>query len=199
MSSELDQYDGMTKQNYELLHNAIAKKNHPEYHHIEIEDIAELARIRTNEDYGSDNQINAINTLTAEVENVIPDKHLEKLNSFALKATNLEYIEYAVKLYNIANEAYCRLGVSYLDLSERCDDALNRVHKSYGMKPVEDSKEQKELDLVQFARLIDELAAAGAFTDEVVETMSASMGLSIAAIEELAKRAEQVWEDAKEK
>ena len=52
---------------------------------------------------------------------------------------------------------------------------------------------------IQFPRLIAELEAAGAFTDEVYKTLSESMGLEYARISELVDRAQFQWENAKSK
>ncbi len=48
---------------------------------------------------------------------------------------------------------------------------------------------------VQFARLITEMEAAGAFTDEVMESLAASMNLKLKEIVELKGRAIWLWEE----
>ncbi|MCX4094516.1 hypothetical protein [Nocardia sp. alder85J] len=53
-------------------------------------------------------------------------------------------------------------------------------------------------DTVQFARLIAELEAAGAFADaRITATLSASMDLAIDDVIDLKTRAVRLWEDAK--
>lgn len=54
-----------------------------------------------------------------------------------------------------------------------------------------------EDDNVQFPRLIAELEAAGAFTDEVVDMLCDSMDLARSSIDELIERADDAWERAK--
>jgi hypothetical protein len=49
-------------------------------------------------------------------------------------------------------------------------------------------------NLVQFARVIEEAMAAGAFTLEVIEDMAKSMDLNQSDIEELFERAHKVWQ-----
>lgn len=53
-------------------------------------------------------------------------------------------------------------------------------------------------DLIQFARLLCEIAAATTTTDVVWEEVAASMDLTFEAIDQLFDRAHIVWERAKE-
>jgi len=53
-------------------------------------------------------------------------------------------------------------------------------------------------DLVQFARLLAELDAAGAFNLDVMMELSESMDLNTDEIGEIQERAELVWQKAKE-
>ncbi|MBF6213141.1 hypothetical protein [Nocardia puris] len=48
---------------------------------------------------------------------------------------------------------------------------------------------------VQFARLIAELDAAGAFTPSVMESLTASMNLKLKDVIELKSRANQLWDE----
>lgn len=50
---------------------------------------------------------------------------------------------------------------------------------------------------MQFARVIEEAQAAGAFTTEVLETMAESMDLETPELHELLARAQRAWDDAK--
>lgn len=59
------------------------------------------------------------------------------------------------------------------------------------------SDENWNNDSIQFPRLIDELEAAGAFTKQVYEDLSASMDLSKREISELISRAQNEWERIK--
>jgi hypothetical protein len=52
-------------------------------------------------------------------------------------------------------------------------------------------------DTVQFARLISELEAAGAFTNNVVETLCESMDLSVGEIDEIVERAQNSFDEVK--
>ena len=52
-------------------------------------------------------------------------------------------------------------------------------------------------DLIQFARLIEESQAAGAFTPEVITTMGASMDLDDGQVHSLLERARVTWERLK--
>ena len=52
-------------------------------------------------------------------------------------------------------------------------------------------------DEIQFARLISELQAAGAFTKEVVSDLEDSMDLDADDIFEIVERADETFEDAK--
>jgi len=54
-------------------------------------------------------------------------------------------------------------------------------------------------DAIQFPRLISELQAAGAFTEEVMAALRASMDLSDGEIMEIVARADKKFEDAKAK
>lgn len=54
-------------------------------------------------------------------------------------------------------------------------------------------------DTVQFARLISELAAAGAFTEDVLADLCASMDLEPQHIVELRHRAQRLWEHAQQR
>ena len=54
-------------------------------------------------------------------------------------------------------------------------------------------------DEVQFPRLIAELEAAGAFTDEVMNNLCNSMDLAVSDISQLVDRAQVKWEKLKEK
>lgn len=52
-------------------------------------------------------------------------------------------------------------------------------------------------NLIQFARLISEMEAAGAFTEDVINTLCNEMDLEPQQIGELVDRAQQEWEKAK--
>lgn len=54
-----------------------------------------------------------------------------------------------------------------------------------------------ERDAIQFPRLIAELEAVGAFTDEVLSALAAEMDLEIEDIGELVERAQAAWEQEK--
>lgn len=56
-----------------------------------------------------------------------------------------------------------------------------------------------EVDVVQFARLVSELRAAGADTDEVTSILQDSMDLDYDELNDLFQRAEDVWETSKAK
>jgi len=49
-------------------------------------------------------------------------------------------------------------------------------------------------DTIQFPRFIEEAQAAGAFTDDVIDRMSASMDLTREQVQELMDRAASTWE-----
>lgn len=55
-----------------------------------------------------------------------------------------------------------------------------------------------ECDLIQFARLIAELEAAGAFTPQVINDLCASMDLISDRVAELMDRAQATWDEMKE-
>lgn len=57
-------------------------------------------------------------------------------------------------------------------------------------------KENWNNNEIQFPRFIDEARQAGAFTEEVLEAMSASMGIEIALLDELLVRARMAREEA---
>lgn len=57
--------------------------------------------------------------------------------------------------------------------------------------------ENWERDDMQFPRVIEEAQAAGAFTEEVLDAMCASMDLERPDLEGLLDRARVVWEDLK--
>lgn len=54
-----------------------------------------------------------------------------------------------------------------------------------------------DLPLIQFARLISELEAAGAFTEQVVQDLQTSMDLHEDAVTELIDRAQAIFDEAK--
>jgi len=54
-------------------------------------------------------------------------------------------------------------------------------------------------DELQFARLLAEAELSGAFTIEVVQDLQTSMDLNEDDIHELLERAQQTWDDAKER
>lgn len=56
-----------------------------------------------------------------------------------------------------------------------------------------------EVDVIQFARLISELRATGADTEEAMATLQESMDLDYDEVESIFQRAEEVWETSKAK
>lgn len=66
-----------------------------------------------------------------------------------------------------------------------------------GARAASVTKSLWEDNLTQFARVIEEAQAAGAFTPEVMETMCDSMDLEEGELEELLERARIAWEEAK--
>lgn len=76
-----------------------------------------------------------------------------------------------------------------------CHDVQRAIRKLLGLD--KGSGDKWGNDEIQFARLIEELNAVGAFTDEVVQGLCVSMDLEPGHIEELIDRATVKWEGAK--
>lgn len=67
------------------------------------------------------------------------------------------------------------------------------------MIDLEDTPEERWFNNeLQFARLLSELNAAGAWTEETLEAVRCSMDLSVEDLERLRSRAERVWTDSLE-
>lgn len=82
-------------------------------------------------------------------------------------------------------------------LRDAINGAHTLIHKATVMINDADTADRWHDDRTQFARLLDETNAAGAFTAEVMASLTASMDLAPDRVRELLDRAETVWDAAK--
>jgi hypothetical protein len=77
-------------------------------------------------------------------------------------------------------------------------EGLRKARTLISMKGIKMKKPLWEVSSIQFPRLIAELEAAGAFTDEVYKDLCESMDLTVDEVVELVDRAQNEWDRIKQ-